>query len=450
MNIIFICADTFRRDHLGCYGNESIYTPCLDKLAKESLVLDRHYAASFPTMPTRADYFTGRWTFTYMGWNPLAASEVLLAEVLAEAGYKTLGVVDTPFSSVGDYNYDRGFREYIPVPGQRLEGRARCAGERRFEEDCCACRTMIEAGRLLEFYRKDKFFLYVDTWDPHEPWNPPPWYTERYMPDYDGRLVAPCYARYQEQGISDEDMAVARATYAGEVSMVDHWVGYLLQKVESMNLADSTAIFFTTDHGFYFGEHGGLFGKMVGTGGTYGAVEMTNVTTQTWFRSPLYEEIAHVPAIMRIPGATPGRTPALTSAVDIMPTLLELAGVETPETVQGTSFLPATRDAAWHGREVVFSSPPLYNLDETSQVVDHYHRDISEYQPTSITSGKWCLLYAAAGEPVELYNLDADPRQSTDVADANPDVVRTLHAEFVKLLDGCPVAEKHKNVRMTI
>ncbi|HUV07005.1 MAG TPA: sulfatase [Spirochaetia bacterium] len=450
MNIIVVCADTFRRDYLGCYGNTRIHTPHLNQLSKDSLIFDRHYTASFPTMPARADWFTGRWTFTYMGWNPLSDTEVVLAEELQKAGYTTLGVADTPFFDRKGYNYDRGFDEFIRVPGQEREERERWAKLRRFEEDCCAPKTVIGACRLLEYYHKQKFFLYVDTWDPHEPWNAPDWYTRRYMPKYDGRLVAPCYAPYQDQGLSDADVATARAAYAGEVTMVDRWIGFLLEKVDSMNLTVNTAILFLTDHGFYFGEHGGLFGKMTGTGGTYATVEKQKKVTQKWFRSPLYEELVHIPLLLRVPGQKPGRTAALTSAVDIMPTLLELAGEKIPQSVQGTSLLPAFNEKSWAGHTTVFSSLPLYNLGEKSSVVDQFQRDIVQYQPVSITSGSWNLHYSAAGEQVELFDLVRDASQTRDVSNEHQPVVHRLHNEFVELLECCPVNADHKTVRMSL
>ena len=73
MNVIWIVADTFRRDHLGAYGNTTIRTPSLDALAATAVRFDRHYSAGFPTMPTRADHQTGRWTMSFMGWEPLPA-----------------------------------------------------------------------------------------------------------------------------------------------------------------------------------------------------------------------------------------------------------------------------------------------------------------------------------------------------------------------------------------
>ena len=80
MNLIWIVADTFRRDHLGAYGNEKIHTPALDALAAKSVRFDRHYAAGFPTMPARADYFTGRWTMSFMRWEPLPADAKTVAQ----------------------------------------------------------------------------------------------------------------------------------------------------------------------------------------------------------------------------------------------------------------------------------------------------------------------------------------------------------------------------------
>ena len=108
MNLLVIVADTFRYDHLGFNDHASIHTPCLDALAAESVTFDRCYASSFPTMPLRADLFTGKWTFPYLGWAPLPRDEVVLAQLLSAHGYKTMGVADTPFFLRDGYGYDRG------------------------------------------------------------------------------------------------------------------------------------------------------------------------------------------------------------------------------------------------------------------------------------------------------------------------------------------------------
>ena len=83
MNVIWIVSDTFCRDHLGAYGNSFIRTPSLDALAASAVRFDNHYSSGFPTMLTRADHQTGRWTMSFMGWEPLPAEGTTLAEILA-------------------------------------------------------------------------------------------------------------------------------------------------------------------------------------------------------------------------------------------------------------------------------------------------------------------------------------------------------------------------------
>ena len=118
MNVIWIVADTFRRDQLGAYGNPSIKTPVLDALAARGTRFDNHYACGFPTMPTRADHHTGQWTMSYMGWEPLPDDATTLAQILGDQGVHTAAVIDTPFYTRGGMNYDRGFQTYYTVLGQ--------------------------------------------------------------------------------------------------------------------------------------------------------------------------------------------------------------------------------------------------------------------------------------------------------------------------------------------
>jgi arylsulfatase A-like enzyme len=92
MNVIWITSDTFRRDHIGAYGNKQIQTPSLDMLAAKSIRFQRHYAAGFPTMPARADYFTGRYSMSFMGWSPLPSNVITLAEILSQKGLHTSAV----------------------------------------------------------------------------------------------------------------------------------------------------------------------------------------------------------------------------------------------------------------------------------------------------------------------------------------------------------------------
>src|SRR5919202_5975851 len=184
-NVVVIVADTFRRDHLGVYGNQRISTPHLDGFARESVVFDHHVVSSFPTMPARADILTGTFSYTHMGWEPLPRHLTTLPGALSESGYHTMGVVDTPFFIRNGFGYDRGFDDFIWVRGQGDDTRPHERSDAR------------------------------STWR------------------------------------SEEDRMVART-----VTQAERW----LEKLDALGLRDNTIVRFTSDHGFYFGEHD-YFGK---------------------------------------------------------------------------------------------------------------------------------------------------------------------------------------------
>ena len=433
MNILFIVSDTFRRDNLGCYGGDRVETPHLDRFAKKCVVFDNCYANSFPTMPARADIFTGRYTYGYLGWAPLPPDEITLAYLLTQAGYVTKAVVDTPFFLRYGYGYDRGFVDFEWIIGQVCR-----AGDytilsdvsryRRFETDCFAPKTVMAAERWLERHRKQKFFLYVDMWDPHEPWDPPSWYIEKYYPEYDGKpILGGCYCHLSEakeklgeDGL-EEYLEKGKACYYGEVTLVDRWVGHLIETIEAMNLIDETAIIFTTDHGYYLGEHG-YFGKAIQKVEKEGELP-------SLYRSPLYEEVAHIPLLIYVPGYKPRRTDSLVSLADLMPTVLALADVEIPDKVQAHSLKPIL-DGEDEGRDFVVTTWPIANVGKRTRAIDMVERVIKEPQPSTITSGEWSMLYSCQGESVELYHLPSDPKQKKNLFHDRRDIAENLLKKF--------------------
>lgn len=438
MNVIWIVSDTFRRDHLGCYGNKIIHTPSLDALAARSVRFERYYAASFPTMPTRADHFTGRWTGCFMRWEPLPSGQVTLAQILRRNGFHTAAVVDTPFYLRGSMNYDRGFRSFIEVLGQEYWLHAVGDDMRqawRFESDRFAPQTFTKAMGWLEQHYKEDFFLYIDAWDPHEPWDAPNYYTELYWPGYDGELIDPLYSYWQDvPGFTEEKVKKAHACYCGELTMVDTWVGYFLRQVENMGLMEKTAIIFTTDHGFYFGEHGGLFGKM--TRAKPSAVPYWEEIGRAggWTRSPLYEEAIACPLLIYLPGVQPGVCHGLTSAIDLMPTVLDVMGQEVPAQVDGRSLLSMIQDTNLKGREFVISAGPFSNPADTASLVDSQTRLDTAGSDTTVTTDEWSLLYSVTGAPL-LYHLPSDPQQEKNIISQRPEVAGELHQLLVKFMD---------------
>ena len=295
-----------------------------------------------------------------------------------------------------------------------------------------APKTMQAAERLLEYYRKEKFFLYIDMWDPHEPWDPPSWYVEPYYPGYDGKVVAPPYWYYKERGISEEDLKIARACYCGEITMVDLWVGRFIDKLKAMGLWEDTAVLFTSDHGYYFGEHG-FFGKGLGQ-------------DRHWIQSPLYREVTHIPFLLRVPGMDARRHKALGTSIDIMPTLLDLAGVEIPQSVQGKSLIPLIKGGK-PPHDFVVSSFPLNNPGEPSRIVDDWLRTVDAPHFTTVTTDRWSFLYSAEQYPAQLYDIEQDPGETTNVISKHWDVAEDLHGKLRTLLEKVGTSEHFMSIR---
>jgi len=426
-NIVVIVSDTFRRDHLGAYGNPAIHTPNLDAFARSSVVFDHHVVSSFPTMPARADILTGTFSYTLMGWEPLPSHLPTLPGLLSKAGYLTMGIVDTPFFIRNGYGYDRGFDDFVWIRGQgddtRPHERSDYRATWRSESDRLVARTITAAEEWLERHYKEDFFLYVDTWDPHEPWDAPEYYTSLYLPDHAGRQLYPSYAKWEEAGLTQDDVELAHATYCGEVTMVDFWVGRLLAKLDVLGLRDDTLVFFVSDHGFYFGEHG-YFGKAewfhdaqtTVTEGTVAPAWLPESWLLTVGWSPLYQELTRVPLVVRGPGLTPGRRSALTSAPDLAPTILELTGIERPASMQGESFVDVIGGVESEHRPFVISSWPLYFAEgEITTAVDSRPRRISSYMPLSVSTRERSLITGGPTETPELYDLENDPHEQKNV-----------------------------------
>ncbi len=458
MNVIWIVADTFRQDHLGAYGKAEISTPSLDTLASKSMRFERHYAAGFPTMPTRADHATGRWTMSFMGWEPIPDEATTLAEILARQGVHTAAMVDTPFYLRGGMNYDKGFQTFSMYTGQEgsvtrlIEAHhheSRDAREAwRFEADRNVAQTVNRAMEWLQRHYKEDFFLYVDTWDPHEPWDAPSYYTEMYMPDYDGEVVQPIYGHWHDaHGFTDSRVRKALATYKGEVTMVDTWVGHLLRAVENMGLMENTAIIFTSDHGFYFGEHGGLFGKLTFAKGPDGSLYQHGDPNAMWDFSPLYEEIVLVPLLVYVPGASPGAYRGLTSAVDVMPTVLEAMGQGVPNWVEGESLLPKVHDPSLPGRDFTVSTVPFANPGDSVDSVDNIRRRLGRAPVTTVTTDEWSLLYSIDAGMSQLYHLPSDAGQHSDLLGQNPSVARAVHERLLKFMADTRLPEPLRDPR---
>jgi arylsulfatase A-like enzyme len=449
-NVIVIMNDTFRRDHLGCYGNPWIHTPYLDRFAEHATTFEQCCIASYPTVPNRWDIATGRYGFPYRGWQPLDAGDVTLAQMLARQGVHTQMIWDTPMLGMNGYNYTRGFKGIEFVHGQKgdpwitdprlpirlpsqphkvknvasMEGYLRNHYGRQYEREFCVGRTLSTAMDWLETnYAHDSFFLYIDMWDPHEPFDCP-WYDyQRYAdPDYDGDQM-----QYPEYGrptyMSPEELANAKALYAGQVTLVDRWMGQFLDLAERLGLFENTLILWTTDHGHLFGEHN-LQGK---PGAELGR---------------LYEITTRIPLLVHHPeGLGAGeRVQGIVQPTDILPSVLEFYGITPPADVQGKSFWSLVSDEGTTLHEYAFSSrfpptasDPTYTPTEGA-VFDGWVGSDRIVEPSTVTDGRWAFICAPKGLPSELYDLQADPAQEHNVIDEQPEVAKRMYDAWITFL----------------
>lgn len=484
MNVILIISDTLRRDCLGCYGAprwvrkfktgvRKVHTPHLDRFAQQSLIFDNAFITSFPTVPTRHDILTGRYTWTFKSWSPLEWDTVTLQDTLNRAGALTGLVADTPHPFAPGYNYQRGFQTWELIRGQEHDewhadpkdvllpcaphklrrpdytvvNYLRNMSYRHWEEDYFPARTFREAARWLERNRnRAPFFLYIDTFDPHEPWDPPQYYTDLYDPGYQGEKVI--YPRYDRCNyLSAAELNHCRALYCGEVTLVDHWFGYLFDRIESLGLLTNTAVIFLSDHGFYLGEHG-YIGK-------------TLITENCQQSLPLYPEVARIPLLACVPGTKGGRRiKSYVQTADLMPTICELVGAPVPKSVRARSFTSQLGGGSRQSKGFVICSP----------AVSHPGLDVPH--PTtrsSIYQGDWLLVYGSQvhqftdaettravdsimrrvetieKDPIKpaLYHLPSDPDCRRNVFAKQRDIAQALHTSYVNFLEEQDVPERH-------
>ena len=431
MNVIVIVSDTMRQDHLGCYGNEWMHTESLDRLASQSVIFENCYTGSFPTLPHRADCFLGRYGFPFYGWGPLPKDWPSLAEVLTQSGFVTQLIHDTPHLSSKGHGYERGFTGYHWNRGQEGDCEFTRANDTPIELEWSAekdrydepqnmnhtlqrldhpgelghhsPRTALDVCRWLENNHKaERFFLWVDMFDPHEPWDAPEWFTDLYFPgEPQGQKVR--HPRYDTtEYLTEEELQWAHAAYCGELTLVDKWIGVMLRKIEDLGLFANTAIIFTSDHGFYLGEHGRI-GKS-GSG------------KHPW---PLYEEIIKEPLLIRLPDGPRGeRKDQLVQPVDLRPTILELCGVQDETPMHGKSLCPILDGEDIRLREMAMSSGHIRSCDQLSSRVTITHED------------GWSLILGRPEHEPELYCLPEDPSQERNVYGENEMTALEMAAMF--------------------
>jgi arylsulfatase A-like enzyme len=459
-----IVIDTLRHDYIGANGNPWIHTPALDAFARQGTTFERCYANSFPTIPCRWELITGRAHaagLPFHPWRPLEWGVPTVPDALRAAGYVTMLLCDTPHLINHGYGFDRPFHAWDLIRGQEVDrsstepltpadlppaalrhwrpwtrpGQAAPADAldeavrglpfpyrqyfrnrrrrgQRDELDYLPARLFAAGARWLERNRgHERFFLWIDCFDPHEPWDPPPADRRRYEAAAGG--VAPVVPTRGRPIPLTADAAQTAALYAGEVTLVDRWLGHFLRTLDGLGLADRTVVIVMSDHGTLTGELG-RFGKGF----------------------PLHEPIAHQALCLRLPGGAGAarRVPDLVQPVDVARTVLDLAGVTPPAgmPLDGTSLLPRLRSDAGPGpalraREVTLSGgvPPFGGVRASGA-------DLA--RPISVRDRRWTLLADPDRDRWRLLDGEADAGLEDDRLADHPAAAAQLHEALVATL----------------
>lgn len=423
-NIVFLMADDLGYGDVGCYGQQIIRTPNIDRLAAEGTRFTQAYAGCTVCAPSRSVLMTG----LHMGLTsvranpggvPLLDSDVTVAEVLRRAGYATGGFgkwglgdkgtdgvpwkqgFDEFFGYLNQVHAHYFYPEFLYANDRRVPLEGNTGGARRtYSHDAIA-------GRALDFIRRHRdrpFFCYMPFTLPHLELLVP----EDSMTPYEGKVEEKPYVDPRRHYA---DQPKARAAYAGMVSRLDRDVGRVLALLAELKLEENTLVFFTSDNGSavplwgddYFASAGHLRGH----------------------KQNLYEGGIRVPMIARWPGRVPrGKVSEHAWGFwDVLPTLAEVAGAKPPAKRTGTSVLPALEGREQPAERFLYWELPRYD-NKSGRFRD-------EVPMQAARMGEWKVVRPEPDGALELYNLASDPFERRNVWGQYPAVQKRL-AEFLK------------------
>jgi arylsulfatase A len=424
-NIIWMMADDMGYGDLGCYGQKSIKTPNIDRLATQGTRFTDAYAGCTVCAPSRSCLMTGLNTGhtpirCNVGGAPLLPEERTVANLLKDSGYNT-GLFGK--WGLGDINttgvpWKHGFDEFVGFLHQahahfqyprflydndkelHLKGND-TPGRQTYAND-------VMNQRALDFVRRNKsnpFFLYlswtVPHWEPHVP--------EESRAPYRGRVPnGEPYVNPQGRLKRQDELG---PTYAGMVSRIDDYTGALLSLLRELKLEEDTLIFFTSDNGGVMGNfHGDYFNNTAGLRGQ---------------KTTMYEGGIRVPMIVRWPGkVASGKTnPFVWYFPDFLPTAAEVAGTKAPSGIDGFSVLPTLLGKQQKPHESLYWELPRYDAKTKSFR--------NEKPMSAMRRGTMKILRPKPDAAVELYDLAADRSEKNDLAAKMPDVARRMEQQLL-------------------
>ncbi len=366
-NLLIVCVDTLRADELGAYGANPSRTPELDRLAQESVVFERAHAAASWTLPSVGALFTsmfpsttGLWTFE----NQLSGAFTTLAERFQAAGFDTHAVASHIFFD-HDYGLQQGFDSF----DDELCHRKGEPGWKAVTSPDVSAKAVRWLEERSERGTTAPWLLFVHFFDPHID-----------------------YLDHEAANVADSSRP-ERERYRSEIGFTDRYVGAVLAALARTGHAADTNVLFFSDHGESFLEHPPIQRHSYG----------------------LYEEELRVPLFLRVPGTAPRRVAASARTVDLLPTLLELHGIDDADHAEfeGQSLVPA------------LGGEPLQDGAQLAEI-----RLKDDYHANALVRGRHKLLEDVSGHRFHLFDLEADPREQHDLAGTEPALLAQLQAEL--------------------
>jgi len=402
-NVMLVVIDTLGAAKLSAFDGPEGATPHMDAFLDEGFSFRRAYAQYGNTLVSHASLFSALYPVhhaLYPGTPPRALDESLLAH-LARAGYRTVAFTEGAFVSA-NFGFAVGFDAY----DDGVQGlAAQMAGG--------IGRTFSRASRWLERHGgRDRFFLFVHTYEVHMPYLPRDApgrrLAERLTPD-DRRLLPPAVQsrlslehNLGSAPMSQRDLERLHALHLGEVNVADRAFGALLEHLRALDLERDTLVVLTSDHGDQFGEHG-----------------------KVGHSESLHNRVLHVPLGFRLPGVVrAGASARPVELVDVLPSVLDLVGAPVPDGLDGRSLAPLLRgtDAGPASARPAFSEQRSAR-GECERLGLNTHCRLDR---TAVQGERFKLVVSQEPEWTRLYDLEADPLETRDVASAHPEVVGAL------------------------
>lgn len=427
-NVIFILADDLGYGELGCYGQQKIRTPNLDRMAAEGMRFTQHYCGAPVCAPSRCVLMTGLHTghaairdnsaVKPEGQQPIPDETVTVAEVLKARGYATAAIGKWglgPPGSTGDpnrqgfdlffgYNCQRHAHNYYPTYLWRNDRRIELDGNdggltgRQYSADLCTA----EAIRFIKENRHRPFFLYLPYTIPHVAIQVP----EDSLAEYRGLWPDPPYPG--DRGYLPHP--APRAGYAAMVTRMDRYVGQIFALLKELDLDGQTLVMFSSDNGPTHGGVGGSDSEFFQSAGPLRGL-----------KGSVYEGGIRVPLIARWPGKIKPASVSdhVCAFWDILPTVAEAAGASTPPGIDGISFLPTLLGTGPQPKHEFllwefygYGGQQAVRFGDWKGVRVNCHKD-------------------PAG-PIQLYNLKTDPAEKHDVADGHPEIVQKIQEIMIR------------------